>query len=128
MLALTCLKAVALAFSLMPQGQKPPEQLRKLPTPAEVHQEITDRLLANYRKSLAVTTNARKNLEKQRDEAPPDYRASYSDLIARYKEMEADCQRRIESLERSQLAQPGPTPVMPLLPSERAKPKPPIRD
>ncbi len=128
MIAFICSTTVAFALNLVPNGPiGPREQFRQPPTPEALQQEITSRLLTNYRELLATTVKGRERLEKQRDETTdPQVREWRSALIARAKETEADYQRRIERLERGILN--PTTPVMPLVPSERTPPKPPIRD
>ncbi len=121
MLALCCMKAVALAFGLLPSA--PGEQFRKLPTPEAVQQEIIDRLLTNYKRSLATMREAIKKIEEEPD---PRVRAAKATLLKRFKELEADDLRRIESLEKGMLNPSSP--VLPVAPKEGAKPKPPIRD
>ena len=91
MFALICSKTVALAISLAPSG--PLEQFRKLPTPEAMHQEITSRLVANYRKLLSTATKGRKQLEEHPD---PQVRESQLALAGWLKEKEAYYQRRIE--------------------------------
>ena len=90
-----------------------------------MHQEITSRLVANYRKLLSTATKGRKQLEEHPD---PQVRESQLALAGWLKEKEAYYQRRIEKLEGGTLA--PPVRVMPL---ERPRPqppapKPPVRD
>lgn len=118
---ITAAKAAIITFGLGLLG--PLEQFRKLPTPEALNQEVTSRLLKNYREALAATIKWRKQLEENPDPRVPE---SHATRIAQLKEWEADFRRRIERLEKGAL-----TPTAPAMPSIRpgdTRPKPPIRD
>lgn len=121
MLALTCSAVVAFAFGLTPQGQR--ERFRQPPTPDEAKQQITERLLASQKRSLATLRETIKKIEEEPD---PRVREAKATLLKRLKEIEADDVRRIEQLERGQL-NPG-APAMPPAKPGDTRPKPPIRD
>ncbi len=71
------------------------------------------------RGTLASQRGTREYLEKRTD-------GDYSESIELMRKREADLKQRIEQLEKGMLTPPRP--VMPVVPSGRPLPKPPVRD
>lgn len=117
MLSLGCSVILGFALTTMPQGPRSPGDL---PTPDAVKRQLLNHMLANYKKSLAKTRELIKKIEEEPD---PRVRESKAQVLKLFKELEASDLRRIQSLERGQLA------PLERMPAERPAPsKPPARN
>lgn len=121
---------VILVTAVAPLVAKPPPapKLSTLPTPQEIDDEVNKRLiilLDGHREGLAVARKLREDLEKLKDGV------DHSKRIAELRRNEAELERRIKFLEKmrdERWANPPPITRMPVVPRERPKPKPKVRD
>ncbi len=103
--------AVLLALFGSPDPKRGAPDFSALPTPQQLHAEITGRQLKGFREALAVAEDLRKYYQQQTD-------GDYSQRIAELLKDEAEFKRRIEALERGQLT---PVPRMPTGPPQKPK-------